>query len=327
MRDLQIILPREAGKGDRPAKRDGGRGAGSEVNLFAARPLHRPFGRSPSPAPFHFAGEEKQSRSRSASAPELRKPVARISEAQSGTASKLQSRPRVSLRSSGLLTSSRSRFRQIKEAERRQTCFLTSASCDAARIRKDALACRRSTAALTVGALARSAQLQARFPGTRRDVRPCTGAPTGRRRPRVLPRALSAPACPSPGKAPPGPVVVPANMMPEAARERIVSVRTRAPHSLRFREYPRPKASFTERDSQPDLYRKWGRKSTKKGRGFEPDFGGLPRQRRQSVQTETRRRCLSLKWPTMMTMKSTKVQMPRPPRVTIWRMPVPILPT
>jgi hypothetical protein len=38
-------------------------------------------------------------------------------------------------------------------------------------------------------------------------------------------------------------------MMPEAARERSVSFHSRAPHSLRFREYPRPKASFTERDS------------------------------------------------------------------------------
>src|SRR5208282_215511 len=49
--------------------------------------------------------------------------------------------------------------------------------------------------------------------------------------------------------APPGPAVVPVSMMPEAARERTVSFRARAPHSLRFREYPRPKASFTERDS------------------------------------------------------------------------------
>jgi hypothetical protein len=29
--------------------------------------------------------------------------------------------------------------------------------------------------------------------------------------------------------------------------------RPRAPHSLRFREYPRPKASFTERDSHRDI--------------------------------------------------------------------------
>jgi hypothetical protein len=38
--------------------------------------------------------------------------------------------------------------------------------------------------------------------------------------------------------------------MPEAARERTVSFRARAPHSLRFREYPRPKASLDERDSR-----------------------------------------------------------------------------
>ena len=65
-----------------------------------------------------------------------------------------------------------------------------------------------------------------------------------------LTRALPAPACPSPGNAPPGPVVVPVSMMPEAARERTVSFRPRAPHSLRVREYPRPKASVDERDSR-----------------------------------------------------------------------------
>ncbi len=36
--------------------------------------------------------------------------------------------------------------------------------------------------------------------------------------------------------------------MPKAARERTVSFRARAPHSLRFREYPRPKASLDEQD-------------------------------------------------------------------------------
>ncbi len=40
---------------------------------------------------------------------------------------------------------------------------------DAARVRRDALACRRSTAALAVGAFARPAQLQARLPGTWRE--------------------------------------------------------------------------------------------------------------------------------------------------------------
>ena len=63
-------------------------------------------------------------------------------------------------------------------------------------------------------------------------------------------RALPAPTCPSPVEAPHGPVVVPVSMMPEAARERTVSFRARAPLSLRFREYPRPKASLDERDSR-----------------------------------------------------------------------------
>jgi hypothetical protein len=68
-------------------------------------------------------------------------------------------------------------------------------------------------------------------------------APTEGRRSRAAKRALPAPACPSPGKAPPTPAVIPARMMPGAARERSVSPRARAPLSLRFREYPRPKAS------------------------------------------------------------------------------------
>ena len=118
----------------------------------------------------------------------------------------------------------------------------------AARVRRHALAYRRSTTALTVRAFGPWAQLQARLPGTWQDVRSCKLAPTGEQRPCVLTRALPAPACPSPGNAPPGPVVVPVSMMPEAARVRSVSFRARAPHSLRIREYPRPKASFTERD-------------------------------------------------------------------------------
>jgi hypothetical protein len=112
-----------------------------------------------------------------------------------------------------------------------------------------ALAYRRSTTALTVRAFGPWAQLQARLPGTWQGVRSCTVAPTGEQRSRALTRALPAPACPSPGNAPPGPVIVPVSMMPEAARVRSVSFRARVPHSLRIREYPRPKASFTERDS------------------------------------------------------------------------------
>ena len=94
------------------------------------------------------------------------------------------------------------------------------------------------------------------FHGTWQDVRSGKPAPTGEQRSYVLTRALPAPACPSPGNAPPGPVVVPVSMMPEAARERSVSFRARAPHSLHLQEYPRPKASFTERDSQATVYLK-----------------------------------------------------------------------
>jgi hypothetical protein len=111
--------------------------------------------------------------------------------------------------------------KEKREAERRQTCLVTSASCDAARTRSlfppplagrlggGTLACRRSTAVLAIGTFAPKAQLQARLPGTRQDVRSGTAAPTGVQRPCALPRALPAPACPSPGNAPPGPVIVP----------------------------------------------------------------------------------------------------------------------
>jgi hypothetical protein len=127
--------------------------------------------------------------------------------------------------------------------------YLNLRALRARRAPTGALAYRRSTTALTVRAFGPWAQLQARLPGTWQDVRSGTVAPTGEQRSCALTRALPAPACPSPGNAPPGPVVVPASMMPEAARERSVSFRPRAPHSLHLREYPRPKASFTERDS------------------------------------------------------------------------------
>jgi hypothetical protein len=70
----------------------------------------------------------------------------------------------------------------------------------AARAGRGALACRRSTAALTKGTfVAPGCQLQAMFPGTWQDVRSGTVQPTGAERPRALSRALPAPACPSPG--------------------------------------------------------------------------------------------------------------------------------
>jgi hypothetical protein len=114
----------------------------------------------------------------------------------------------------------------------------TSPACGG-RLGRGTLAYRRSTTALTVRAFGPWAQLQARLPGTWQDVRSGTVAPTGEQRSCALTRALPAPACPSPGNAPPGPVVVPVSMMPEAARVRSVSFRPRAPHSLHLSEYLR----------------------------------------------------------------------------------------
>jgi hypothetical protein len=68
------------------------------------------------------------------------------------------------------------------------------------------------------GALAPFAQLQASLPGTR-PLDAFAG------------RALPAPACPSPGKAPPAPAVVPQHMMPGAAPARL-RARAEAPISL-----------------------------------------------------------------------------------------------
>src|ERR1700676_2680633 len=94
-----------------------------------------------------------------------------------------------------------------------------------------ALACRRSTAALTRGLSPLSLSFRPGFLGRGRHHS-------------FARRALAAPTCPSPVDAPHAPAVVPASMMPEAARERTVSFRARAPHSLRHQEYPRPKASL-----------------------------------------------------------------------------------
>ena len=146
-----------------------------------------------------------------------------------------------------------------REAERRQAHGSLSASSDAAPpseplpLAGEARRGARLSAfhrGSRQGAFAPFAQLQARLPGTRRERLILKARPNrGGGDPAPLTRALPALAYPSPGNAPPGPVVVPVSMMPEAARERSVSFRARAPHSLRIREYPRPKASVDERDS------------------------------------------------------------------------------
>jgi hypothetical protein len=72
--------------------------------------------------------------------------------------------------------------KQKRKRNADKRCFSTTAPSGAARTLADALACRRSTAALANGTRHPTAQLQARFPGTRSV------------------RVLSAFACPSPGK-------------------------------------------------------------------------------------------------------------------------------
>ncbi len=86
-----------------------------------------------------------------------------------------------------------------RNAERRVSNLRTLRG--AARAERCALASRRPTTALARGTLVPKALLQARLPGT------------------WSVRALPGVACPSPVAAPHAPVVMPASMMPEAARE------------------------------------------------------------------------------------------------------------
>ena len=87
------------------------------------------------------------------------------------------------------------------------------------------------------------------FLGLSRSARSGTAAPTGGRRPHAAPRVLPAPSCPSPASTSRAGHSA-GRHDAQAARERSVSFRPRAPHSLRIGEYPRPKASVVERDSQ-----------------------------------------------------------------------------
>ncbi len=72
------------------------------------------------------------------------------------------------------------------------------------------------------------AQLQAWLPGTRQDVRSCTVAPTGERRPRVLTRALPAPACPSP-------LGIPSRQASSIERDSLSLYRKKGPMSMKKR--------------------------------------------------------------------------------------------
>ena len=133
-----------------------------------------------------------------------------------------------------------------KEAERRQTCSPTSAPYGRGAHRRQvyavcanpsasgALACRRSAAALR-GANQRPRSSPGALPETRlRNGRyPLPPIPVqrlGRR-----------------------PVLMPAGLCPEPPERGVYRSARGAPHSLHLREYPRPKASFTERDSSRNV--------------------------------------------------------------------------
>jgi len=112
----------------------------------------------------------------------------------------LNALPKLRCASSGLQT------KEKREAERRQTCVqpprpdLLSLSRLRGRVGRGHGAHRRVRSPVGVPPrLLRQrtnadAQLQARLPGTRQDTRSGKLAPTGERRPRAVPRALSAPA-------------------------------------------------------------------------------------------------------------------------------------
>ena len=100
-------------------------------------------------------------------------------------------------------------------------------------------------AALAKGTFVPKAQRQAMFPATWPE-RLILDRPTGRGA-HAAPRALPAPRLSQSSESTSRAGHSAGRHHAQAARERAVSSRPRAPHSLRFREYPRPKASFTER--------------------------------------------------------------------------------
>ena len=124
--------------------------------------------------------------------------------------------------------------KEKKEAERRQTCSANlRAFKGAARVQRHALAYRRSTAVLNPsGLIGPWAQLQARLPWDAAGRSICKAAPTGKQKVERCYAGVTRARLSQSRDAPPGPVVVPVSMMPEAARMRSVSLRARAPHSL-----------------------------------------------------------------------------------------------
>ena len=158
--------------------------------------------------------------------------VARMSEATSGNGAAAQMPPRISLRSSGLRRTKKgsgtpadvfSNLRTSSSAARvTQTSVRKSAHTKSMRRARLSAFHRGSCPSGLIGP---RAQLQARLPWDVAGRFILKRVSTARHGRSALTRALPAPACPSPGNAPPGPVVVPVSMMPEAAPVRIANPR------------------------------------------------------------------------------------------------------
>ncbi len=131
-----------------------------------------------------------------------------------------------------------------------------------------------------------TSQLSSRpgFLGLGRSARSCKPAPTGGRRPCAVTRALAAPACPSPVKAPHTPAVVPERMMPGTARERVTSPRAGAALAP-FQGVSSRRTSLDERD--------WGNvtegetivKEKSRRRGDGPELAQARRHAGRSIQS------------------------------------------
>lgn len=108
---------------------------------------------------------------------------------------------------------------------------------------RSTLACRRSTAALIHGLSPVARGSRPGFLGLGRSAVPLA-PPSGGRSDAVC-AGVTRPTCPSPVVAPDRALVVASCMMPGTARERTVSFRARAPHSLRTIESTLAMASLT----------------------------------------------------------------------------------
>jgi hypothetical protein len=232
-----FILPRKAGKGDRAAQQRGGRGVGGEANPLYCTPPPPCCAWSPSPA--LGAGADKQHRSRDALRARVMHAVAR-SEAtkQSSQRCRTSRRLRQPNRPTGLPRFARNDEKEKRKRNADRRVYPTSALFRAR---------RASTADKCTQVCAHKIHVTRRLSAFHHGS--CVGDRTP---PLSLEHALPGTrqhACPSPASSSQTGHSAGRAYCPKPPGERRVSHHPRAPHSLHLQEYPRPKASFTERDS------------------------------------------------------------------------------